>query len=134
MSFSSVLLKPRSVYLAVWLLVVFNIVSASFTGPKIVGLKPPDATVPVKGSAIFECQVVAYPLAKISWRKNGKRVSEAASKSNKFKQTHGSNVSILRVNDVNNSMNITCVAEATIDSGANIDENIVEASAYLKTG
>lgn len=115
----------------------------SFTVPKIVSLKPSHANVAVKSSAIFECQVVAYPLAKISWRKNGKRVSEAASKTSKFKQSHGSNVSILRVNDINHAMNITCVAEngvadanlAVFDasSASSSYQSGVEATAFLRT-
>lgn len=103
----------------------------TFTGPRIVSLRPSHVSVGVKGTAIFECQVVAYPLAKISWRKNGRRVSEAASKSSKFKQTHGSNVSILRVNDVNHAMNITCVAEA--DSSTTSTPTVSEATAHLRT-
>lgn len=109
--------------------------SPSFLGPKIVSLKPHNGvTVQVKGSAIFECQVVSYPVSKISWRKNGKRVSEAASKSAKFKQAHGSNLSILRVNDINHPMNITCVADNSNDGVVMADAQIAEASVHVRTG
>lgn len=124
--------------LLVVLLVCLNVLDATnFLAPKIVSLKPQNGvTVVVKGSAIFECQVVSYPLAKISWLKNGKRVSQSASKSSKFKQSHGSNLSILRVNDINHSMNITCVAESTTDDDTIKASNsmITEAKVHVRTG
>lgn len=77
-------------------------------GPKIISLRPQEATVLAKGHAIFECQVLSYPLSQIVWKKNNKKLNE---NNKKFKITHGSNLSILRVTDVNNSINVTCVAE-----------------------
>lgn len=104
----------------------------NFLGPKIVSLKPSTGvTLVVKSSAIFECQVVSYPLAKISWRKNGKRVSDTGAKSNKFRQSHGSNLSLLRVNDINHSMNITCVAETSSNEAG--ETQTAEATVQVRT-
>ena len=76
------------------------------------------------GDAIFECSVIGYPLAQISWKRNNKKLSD---NNKKFRIVHGSNISFLRVTDAvagghggvglgggggsSNKMNITCVAE-----------------------
>jgi hypothetical protein len=69
----------------------------------------------VKSDAIFECSVPAsYPPAQFSWRKNNKRLNE---NNKKFKITHDSNWSVLRVTDVNHAINVTCVAESVQQQG-----------------
>ena len=82
------------------------------SAPKIVNLKPHNSTVLVRGNAIFECHVFSYPLARISWKKNNKKLNEH---NKKYKILHGSNVSFLRITDASHTHNgvlrITCVAE-----------------------
>jgi hypothetical protein len=83
------------------------------TAPKIIELKPHNLSILAKGNAIFECHVVSYPLAQITWKKNNKKLSE---NNKKFKIIHGSNLSLLRVREasyvaLNNVLNITCTAE-----------------------
>jgi hypothetical protein len=92
--------------------------------PKIVNLKPHNSTVLVRGNAIFECHVFSFPLARISWKKNNKKLNEH---NKKYKILHGSNVSFLRITDASHTHNgvlrITCVAENHF--------GIVEATASL---
>ncbi|CAF0709715.1 unnamed protein product [Brachionus calyciflorus] len=86
------------------------------TAPRIISLKPGAVTILAKNDIIFECHVLGYPLAQISWRKNNKKLSEH---NKKFRIIHGTNVSFLRVTDAsyvqnNNKLNITCLAENII--------------------
>ena len=70
--------------------------------PKIMNLKPHNATILARGNAIFECHVFSYPLARISWKKNNKKINEH---NKKFKISHGSNVSFMRITDANPNIN-----------------------------
>lgn len=79
-----------------------------------------------RGDALFECNVLSYPVAQITWKKNNKKLSDM---NKKFRIIHGSNnIGYLRVTDANsfaynNVINITCIAEN--------DMGIVEATSHL---
>jgi len=79
-----------------------------------------------RGDALFECNVLSYPVAQITWKKNNKKLSDM---NKKFRIIHGSNnVGYLRVTDANsfaynNVINITCIAEN--------DMGTVEATSHL---
>jgi hypothetical protein len=79
--------------------------------PKIVHLRPHNVTILTKGDAIFECSVLSYPSAQITWKKNSKKIND---NNKKFKIIYGSNLSYLRITDASHSptlLNITCHAE-----------------------
>ena len=79
--------------------------------PKIVHLRPHNATILTKGDAIFECSVLSYPSAQITWKKNNKKIND---NNKKFQIVYGSNLSYLRITDASHSptlLNITCHAE-----------------------
>lgn len=70
-------------------------------------------TILSKGDVIFECQVMSYPIAQITWKRNQRKIHESTSK--KFRIINGPNTSYLRITDVNNinytQWNISCLAE-----------------------
>ena len=81
--------------------------------PKILSLTPQDLTILAKGDAIFECKVVSFPTAQITWMKNSKKVVR---QNRKFVIVNTPNVSYLRIRDASyswskNNLNITCIAE-----------------------
>jgi hypothetical protein len=114
------------------LLLILN-VDASYSSPsqpqlKIASLRPTNATVPVKGAAIFECRTTtsSSSFAQISWKKNGKRVSETNKKFKITQDVVSNDVvsSILRINDVNHALNITCVAESVRGGGERVEQTV----------